>query len=55
MADAPGAYGEGDENPAAGTAIEGELLPQALQTLTEGELQEAAVLAQFMQKLIGEL
>ena len=32
-----------------------ELLAQGLQTLTESELQEAAVVAQFMQKLIVKL
>ena len=32
-----------------------ELLAQALETLTKSELQDAAVLAQFMQKLIGKL
>jgi len=32
-----------------------ELLAQALETLTKSELQDAAVLAQFMQKLTGKL
>src|SRR5215831_3565820 len=32
-----------------------ELLARSLHTLTQGELQEAIALAQFMQKLIGQL